>query len=113
MRRCGCWCPAAGWWSSWVTCASEHLAPVPVALAERLVRMFSFVGDTLLDPFVGTGSAMVACSLAGRNSIGVDIDEAYLALAQRRFQEQASGFSPSFCSPSSLACVVPLRNPEG
>ena len=70
----------------------EHPAPFPVALAERLVRMFSFVGDTVLDPFVGTGSTMIACSLAGRNSIGVDIDEAYLALAQRRFQEQASGF---------------------
>ncbi len=54
--------------------------------------MFSFVGDTVLDPFVGTGSTMIACSLAGRNSIGVEIDEAYLALARRRFMEQAGGF---------------------
>jgi len=63
----------------------EHPAPFPLALADRLVRMFSFVGDTVLDPFVGTGTTLVACASAARNSIGIEIDEEYWELARRRF----------------------------
>jgi site-specific DNA-methyltransferase (adenine-specific) len=55
-----------------------HPAPYPVELAERLIRMFSFAGDTVLDPFVGTGSTSTAALLAGRNSIGNEIEPAYL-----------------------------------
>src|SRR5712691_5390730 len=47
-----------------------HPAPFPMELAERLIRMFSFAGDTVLDPFVGTGSTSVAAVHCGRNSIG-------------------------------------------
>lgn len=61
-----------------------HPAPFPAALAERLIRMFSFAGDTVLDPFVGTGSTTVAAISAGRNSIGNEIDPRYLAMARRR-----------------------------
>jgi site-specific DNA-methyltransferase (adenine-specific) len=46
--------------------------------------MFSFVGDTVLDPFVGTGTTMVAAAQAARNSIGVEIDPSYYALARER-----------------------------
>jgi DNA modification methylase len=46
--------------------------------------MFSFVGDTVLDPFVGTGTTMVAAARTGRNSIGIEIDPAYYALARER-----------------------------
>jgi site-specific DNA-methyltransferase (adenine-specific) len=63
---------------------SGHPAPFPVALAERLIRMFSFAGDIVLDPFVGTGSTSEAAAAAGRNSIGVEIDAAYLKLANDR-----------------------------
>jgi len=62
----------------------HHPAPFPEELANRLIRMFSFVGDTVLDPFVGTGTTMVAAARAGRNSIGVEIDPAYISLAQDR-----------------------------
>ncbi|HXX17948.1 MAG TPA: site-specific DNA-methyltransferase [Candidatus Acidoferrum sp.] len=62
----------------------EHPAPFPTELAERLVRMFSFVGDTVLDPFMGTGTTTVAAARWGRNSIGVEVDEHYFNLAQRR-----------------------------
>jgi DNA modification methylase len=48
----------------------QHPAPFPPALAERLIRMFSFVGDTVLDPFMGTGTTNLAAGLWGRNSIG-------------------------------------------
>jgi DNA modification methylase len=75
------------WWRSiWTdirgaSTRSGHPAPYPAALAERLVRMFSFAGDTVLDPFVGTGSTMIAAIAAGRNSIGVEIDPQYAELA--------------------------------
>ena len=55
----------------------DHPAPYPVALAERLIRMFSFVGDTVLDPFTGTASTQIAASRCGRNSIGIEVDAVY------------------------------------
>ena len=54
----------------------HHPAPYPVALADRLIRMFSFVGDTVLDPFTGTASTQIAAAACGRNSIGVEVDPA-------------------------------------
>jgi len=69
----------------------DHPAPYPVELAERLVRMFSFVGDTVLDPFVGSGSTPIASALAARNSIGVDINQSYLDLAAARFKWETVG----------------------
>jgi DNA modification methylase len=49
--------------------------------------MFSFVGDTVLDPFVGTGTTMLAAARAGRNSIGVEIDPSYISLARNRLNK--------------------------
>lgn len=74
----------------------HHPAPFPVELAERLVRMFSFVGDTVLDPFMGTGTTTVACAKTGRNSVGVEVDEHYFSAAHNRVQSAtASLFSPT------------------
>jgi DNA modification methylase len=67
----------------------EHPAPYPLALAERLIRMFSFVGDTVLDPFMGTGTTSVAASKIGRNSIGVEVDPHYFAMSHRRISASA------------------------
>lgn len=64
----------------------EHPAPFPVELAHRLVRMFSFTGDTVLDPFCGTGTSMIAAMKTGRNSIGVEIDPVYLEQARARLE---------------------------
>ncbi len=61
-----------------------HPAPFPVELAERLIRMFSFVGDTVLDPFNGTGSTQVAAAACGRNSVGIEVDPVYLRMAEDR-----------------------------
>lgn len=67
-----------------------HPAPYPVELAERLIRMFSFAGDTILDPFLGTGSTTVAAIRTGRNSVGTDIEPKYLKLARERIQAEAN-----------------------
>ena len=62
----------------------EHPAPYPLELAERLIRMFSFAGDTVLDPFAGTGTTTLAASRWGRNSIGVELDRHYFDLMRTR-----------------------------
>lgn len=75
------------WWRSiWTdvrgaSTRAGHPAPYPPALAERLIRMFSFAGDTVLDPFLGSGSTTIAAIAAGRNSIGVEVDPGYVSLA--------------------------------
>ncbi len=67
-----------------------HPAPFPLELAERLVRMFSFVGDTVLDPFLGTGTTSVAAAKTGRHSIGIEVDEHYFDLAHKRIANETS-----------------------
>jgi DNA modification methylase len=68
-----------------------HPAPYPVELAERLIRMFSFVGDTVLDPFMGTGTTNVAAARCGRHSIGCEVDGQYFDLAEQRIRNETSG----------------------
>ena len=68
----------------------DHPAPFPLELANRLVRMFSFHGDTVLDPFAGTGTTLLAAAAAGRNAIGVEIDPAYVRLAEGRLGASAA-----------------------
>jgi DNA modification methylase len=64
-----------------------HPAPYPVELAERLIRLFSFAGDTILDPFAGTGSTSQAAIMAGRNSIANEIEPAYIEIAKQRISK--------------------------
>ena len=66
----------------------EHPAPYPVELADRLIRMFSFVDDTVLDPFAGTGSTAVAASAVGRNSISIELEPEYVDIAENRIEEE-------------------------
>lgn len=61
-----------------------HPAPFPKPLAYRLIRMFSFAGDTVLDPFAGTGTTNLAAIEAGRNSIGIEIEPTYIDLIEKR-----------------------------
>jgi site-specific DNA-methyltransferase (adenine-specific) len=68
----------------------NHPAPFPLELASRLVRMFSFQEDTVLDPFCGTGTTMVASLRYGRNSIGIDIDPEYCRMAARFLKKESS-----------------------
>jgi DNA modification methylase len=70
----------------------NHPAPFPIELAERLIRMFSFVGDTVLDPFMGTGTTNIAASKWGRNSVGVEVDPHYFAYARKRLEDSKDLF---------------------
>ena len=73
----------------------NHPAPYPLELAERLIRMFSFVGDTVLDPFLGTGTTTLAAMRNGRNSIGYEIDDSYLSQARKRITNSLDIFATS------------------
>ena len=53
--------------------------------------MFSFHGDTVLDPFCGSGTTMIAAMRCNRNSVGIEIDPAYCRMAMQRLQNEASG----------------------
>jgi modification methylase len=68
---------------------ASHPAPYPEELASRLIRMFSFAGDTVLDPFLGTGSTVIAAMRSGRSSIGIEIDPGYLEQARNRALQEA------------------------
>lgn len=68
----------------------NHPAPFPYELAYRLIRMFSFSGDTVLDPFCGTGTTMIAAAATGRNSIGIEVDAEYCRLAAKRLKDETS-----------------------
>lgn len=83
-------------WNITGASTKDHPAPFPLELAYRLVRMFSFVGDTVLDPFVGTATTCVAAMKGGRNSIGVEIDETYLRRARERIEQEEGGLFSSF-----------------
>ena len=61
-----------------------HPAPFPVALAERVIQLYSYAGDVVLDPFAGSGTTCVAAALHGRHWVGYDIASDYCALAERR-----------------------------
>jgi hypothetical protein len=74
-----------------------------------LIRMFSFAGDTILDPLSGSGSTAVAAIRAGRNSISVEIEEEYLNSATRRAAREATGRLIE----NHTAIVIESINPRG
>ena len=77
-------------WTITGASTKEHPAPYPLELASRLVQMFSFTGDTVLDPFCGTATTMVAALKHGRNSIGVELDTEYCKMAASRLLNENS-----------------------
>lgn len=67
-----------------------HPAPFPVELPERLIELYTFADDLVLDPFMGSGSTMVAAAGLGRRYVGYDLDPAYVELARGRVAAKAS-----------------------
>jgi DNA modification methylase len=88
-----------------------HPAPFPETLAYRLVRMFSFTEDTVLDPFLGTGTTTLAAMRANRNSVGSEIDPDYFSQAVDRIRRQVA--QPSIFGPTpSLIIHNEQRKPD-
>jgi len=67
-----------------------HPAPFPIELPRRCIKLFSFHGDTVLDPFLGSGSTLLACLQTGRKGIGVEIDRKYCELAKKRLETEGN-----------------------
>ncbi len=70
----------------------KHIAPFPEELPKRLIKMFSFVGDTVLDPFLGSATTTVSALKLSRNSIGYEINEDYLTIIKKRLMENIGIF---------------------
>ncbi len=90
----------------------DHPAPYPVELAYRLIRMFSFVGDTVFDPFVGTGTTSVAAIRSCRHSIGVEVDPRYFRLAVERVRAEAAQGRLLFESSRSGRKTAPRKSAQ-
>lgn len=75
-------------WNIQGASTKEHPAPFPLELANRLVKMFSFFGDTVLDPFCGSGTTMLAAIKNNRNSIGIEVDPKYCKMAIERIRRE-------------------------
>lgn len=92
-------------WTMTGASTRDHPAPYPFAFAERLVRMFSFVGDTVLDPFSGTGTTSAAAASWGRDSVGVEVQPKYHAMATDRMKKVAAELEslPDTEAPSQVA----------
>ncbi len=82
-------------WNLTGASTKKHPAPFPLELAYRLVRMFSFWGDTVVDPFCGSGTTMLAALKAGRNSVGIEIDPEYCRMTEERLREDNSNMFSS------------------
>jgi site-specific DNA-methyltransferase (adenine-specific) len=61
-----------------------HPAPFPVALVERLIHLYTFEDDVVLDPFMGSGSTAVAAVRSNRRFVGYEIDPGYISLCMER-----------------------------
>ncbi len=66
----------------------KHLAMFPEELPKRLIKMFSFVGDTVLDPFLGSGTTCLAAGNLGRNSVGYEINQDFIPIIKEKVKEE-------------------------
>jgi site-specific DNA-methyltransferase (adenine-specific) len=68
---------------------AKHPAPFPIELPKRCIKLFSYVGDTVLDPFLGSGTTLVAAAKNGRKGVGVEIDEIFCKVSRERLIREA------------------------
>jgi DNA modification methylase len=76
----------SGHWTFAGARQQDHIAMFPVELPKRTIEMFSFVGDTVLDPFVGSGTTSLAAKVTGRNSIGYEINKEFLPIIKEKLK---------------------------
>ena len=89
-----------------------HPAPFPVELPEQLIRLYTFADDLVLDPFMGSGSTMVAAARLGRRYVGYDLDPAYVDIARRRVAEERATPDHGDTTDDADGLVAP-GHPEG
>lgn len=70
----------------------DHPAPFPIEIASRCIRLSTWPGELVVDPFMGSGSTLVAASRLGRRAIGVELSEAYCEIAARRLEQGGFDF---------------------
>ncbi len=86
---------------------TNHPAPFPLEIPRRLIRMFSFTGDTVVDPFAGTGTTALAAMEVGRNSISVELEAEYMAIIKKRLGQTSLRASVDYyIEPARKAGVV-------
>ena len=78
----------SGHWNFGGVRQGEHPAMFPEELPKRLVKMFSFVGDTVLDPFLGSGTTALAAMKLGRNSVGYEINKAFIPVIEKKLSSK-------------------------
>jgi DNA modification methylase len=93
----------------------NHPAPFPVELPERLIKLYTYGNDLVLDPFLGSGSTVVAAARTGRRGAGYDMDPDYVAIARQRVRDELAGQRPTIAPPtrSKRAAVVLPESTEG
>ena len=62
----------------------KHPAPFPIELPKRCIKLFTFINDVVLDPFLGSGTTLIACAILNRKGIGIEIDKNYCEVAKKR-----------------------------
>lgn len=100
-------------WTITGASTKQHPAPFPLELAHRLVRMFSFDGDVVLDPFGGSGTTSLAAMKNNRHSIMLDIDRDYLSMAHSRLiKEDKSLLDTVSIQVINMASISNILTPE-
>jgi site-specific DNA-methyltransferase (adenine-specific) len=84
-----------------------HPAPFPVELPEQLIRLYTFKNDLVLDPFMGSGSALVAAARVGRRYVGYDLDPEYVRIAEQRVSEALATREPEVVAPRRRKRIAP------
>ncbi len=87
-----------------------HPAPFPVELPQRLIDLYTYRGDLVLDPFVGAGTTAVAAVRTGRHYVGFDTDAAYIALAEQRIADERDRLERPAEKPHWQVTVAPSAN---
>ncbi len=95
----------AGHWNFAGTRQNNHLAMFPEELPRRLIKMFSFIGETILDPFAGSGTTSLAAKKLDRNSVGFEINQEFLPIIQEKLevhQKDTDGTTYEFLKQANL-----------
>ena len=89
-----------------------HPAPFPVELPERLIELYTFADDLVLDPFMGSGSTLVAAARTGRRYVGYDLDAGYVELARARVEDEGDPIMYDAARVAGSRTCAPASSPK-